>query len=94
MRRENAIFAQSVCAEDSKLSVSCFTFGRGRPCYFPVAPIDGKKTKVRGSCLGQSGVNSMLALMFESAKLIVMFALIGTIIGLSHFGTKPGTAKR
>jgi hypothetical protein len=36
----------------------------------------------------------MLALMFESAKLIVMFALIGTIIGLSHFGTKPGTAKR
>jgi len=31
----------------------------------------------------------MAALIFENSKLIIMFFLIGTIIGLSHFGSEP-----
>ena len=31
----------------------------------------------------------MFALILESAKLIMMFGLIGTIIVLSHFGEQP-----
>jgi hypothetical protein len=31
----------------------------------------------------------MAALMFANSKLILLFLLIGTIIGLSHFGGQP-----
>ncbi len=34
----------------------------------------------------------MFALILESAKLIMMFGLIGTIIVLSHFGEQPAKA--
>jgi hypothetical protein len=33
---------------------------------------------------GSSGVVPMIALLFENLKLIMLFMLIGTIIGLSH----------
>jgi len=33
----------------------------------------------------------MIALVADSTKLIMMFALIGTIIVLSHFGEKPSS---
>jgi hypothetical protein len=34
----------------------------------------------------------MFALIFESPKLIMMFVLFGTIIGLSQFGGQPTNA--
>jgi hypothetical protein len=35
----------------------------------------------------------MFALILESAKLIMMFGLIGTIIVLAHFGKLPAKAQ-
>ena len=35
----------------------------------------------------------MFALILDSAKLITMFMLIGTIIVLSHFGEQPVKAR-
>ena len=35
----------------------------------------------------------MFALILDSAKLIMMFVLIGTIIVLSHFGVQPAKAR-
>lgn len=36
----------------------------------------------------------MFDLILEGHKVIMMFVLIGTIIGLSHFGKQPASARR
>jgi hypothetical protein len=32
----------------------------------------------------------MISLVFENSKILMLFFLVGTIIGLSYFGGEPG----
>jgi hypothetical protein len=43
-----------------------------------------------GKARGRLGSDTMATLMLENSKLILLFLLIGTIIGLSHCGDEPG----
>jgi hypothetical protein len=47
------------------------------------------KENVKDMLRGNNVSNSMFAFVIENSKLIMVFLLIGTIIGLSSFGSRP-----
>jgi hypothetical protein len=47
------------------------------------------KENVKDMLRGNDVSNSMFAFVIENSKLIMVFLLIGTIIGLSSFGSRP-----
>jgi hypothetical protein len=50
-----------------------------------------------GTRKNNKGVTSMTALLLENLKLVILFLLIGTLVGLSHLGggkAKPVRRKR
>jgi hypothetical protein len=78
-----------------KRGVSRFTFAGRRLCYVADVPIRRGREHATGEGLPEkSRSDSMFDLILEGHKVIMMFVLIGTIIGLSHFGKQPASARR